>query len=471
MPPGDPSPTIVALEINSAWIVILAVTLITLPVTLLLRRLIARPGGLASGVLMLIPLALPLVAAVAYAQAVLPEVTVLKPAAMALMEKPEELLHLLWLSDGRGATPYAFVGSAGPWLLLFGLVVSSIALIRRLVGTISMRRLIGRCARPSPAERHVEDMVVALAAMAGMPRPPELLLLPDGVTGAFATGGGVGRILLSRELIERLEPEELRGIVAHELAHIEARDTSLMFAGGLLRDMTAWNPLAHIAYRRISTDREREADRRAACLTQDPLSLASGLLCVRELMKAGPTSYRTAVAALKPKGRIARRVSNLIALADGGVGTPVGRLPYLFAALAVALVGLGAGAQIAQQEGAFAIVWGQPDAAEATVWRAAPRVDQADKDARAKPIKGYHRRARYLPMDGGILIVKQRDIPKWLHEMARLASRLGVPASTFQWEKRPAWQALPLLTSRPLPGGVGLYRVEPLARYTPSRLP
>ena len=78
-------PTILALQADSAWFVIVAVSLVTLPVVLLLRRLIDRPGGLASGILLSLPLALPLVAAVLYGHPVLPEIAVLRPALQAVL--------------------------------------------------------------------------------------------------------------------------------------------------------------------------------------------------------------------------------------------------------------------------------------------------------------------------------------------------------------------------------------------------
>ncbi|MGH2820048.1 MAG: hypothetical protein ACRDJ5_05285 [Actinomycetota bacterium] len=43
------SPTILAVETDSAWAVVLVVSLVTLPTVLVLRRLINRPGGAAAG--------------------------------------------------------------------------------------------------------------------------------------------------------------------------------------------------------------------------------------------------------------------------------------------------------------------------------------------------------------------------------------------------------------------------------------
>ena len=141
------APTILALETDSAWVVVLAVSVVTLSAALLLRRVIRRPGGVAAGVFLTLPLLLPVVAAVAFQHPVLPEIAVLKPVGAALLERPGRLLHVLLVSDGRRdvVTPYALSGSAGPWLLVIGGLASAFMLLRRFVGFVLVRRLVRRC--------------------------------------------------------------------------------------------------------------------------------------------------------------------------------------------------------------------------------------------------------------------------------------------------------------------------------------
>jgi hypothetical protein len=107
------APTIVALETDSAWIVVVAVSAVTLATALVLRRAIGRAGGLGAGVLMALPLFLPIVAALAFEHAVLPEIAVLRPVGAALRERPHHFLHVLLVSDGTSehVTPYAFSGA------------------------------------------------------------------------------------------------------------------------------------------------------------------------------------------------------------------------------------------------------------------------------------------------------------------------------------------------------------------------
>jgi heat shock protein HtpX len=364
------SPTIVALETDSAWVVILAVSLVTLPAVLMLRKLIRRPGGITSALLLLLPLALPLIAAALFQQGVLPEITVLRPITSVLGES--ERLRFLWVSDGgqEFAVPYALIGSTGPWLFLIGVSVSSLMLLRRFVGWLSLRALLRKCSEAdSVRDQELYDLVEVLSTEVGLSVPPILYFLPHGASGAFAMSGRRAKILISRDLSEELEPDELQGILAHELAHIKAHDIQVVIAAGILRDVVAWNPFAHIAYRRLATDRELEADRRAASITGKPLALASSILKVCELMRRRPVvSPRSAIAFQRPKGRISRRVANLLAMADGRTAAvPASALPYVAAACLTALLGLQVAAKLAQAENsAYAIVWGDSGADQAS---------------------------------------------------------------------------------------------------------
>jgi heat shock protein HtpX len=61
---------------------------------------------------------------------------------------------------------------------------------------------------------------------------PKLMVADMGVPNAFATGRrGAGVVVVSRELIRLLDRDELEGVIAHELAHIDNRDVITMVLG------------------------------------------------------------------------------------------------------------------------------------------------------------------------------------------------------------------------------------------------
>ncbi|MFA5128833.1 MAG: M48 family metallopeptidase [Patescibacteria group bacterium] len=76
---------------------------------------------------------------------------------------------------------------------------------------------------------YVYRLVENLCITAGLPTP-KIYLIPDPAPNAFATGRDPkhASIALTTGLIERLENEELEGVIAHELSHIKNYDIRLM---------------------------------------------------------------------------------------------------------------------------------------------------------------------------------------------------------------------------------------------------
>lgn len=76
---------------------------------------------------------------------------------------------------------------------------------------------------------YVYRMVENLCLTAGLPLP-KIYLIPDSAPNAFATGRDPkhAAIALTTGLVEKLENEELEGVIAHELSHIKNYDIRLM---------------------------------------------------------------------------------------------------------------------------------------------------------------------------------------------------------------------------------------------------
>lgn len=445
------SPTVLAIEGDSAWIVILAVSAVTLVSVIAMKRLISRPGGLWSGLLFSLPLLLPLVAAVSFDQAALPVVAVLRPISQELLETSGDLFHVLFLSNANNVvTPYALYEMAGAWMLWIGLSVSSVMLVRRLVGMFLVRRVIRGSQPLSEADVRVQARVESLAERSNLSRVPAVLVMPPGSTGAFAMAGKGGRILISAELLGALDDQELDGILAHEIAHLEARDVQVAFSAGLLRDLVAWNPIAHMAYRRLLADREVEADRRAVTLTGDPLAVASGLVRLCELRKG--RKARLDVALAFNGGRVPARVSNLLALADGSVVIrAAGAAPYLMAACLVALLGLQVGAQVSSQgSGAYAIMLGSTaPPARGTYWAPGARAAFRELSKEQRLQRGAIM-ARREPTDP--IAFKAKFKEDWFRHWQRKTKQAGLGHEVLLWD----FQQVNLIG-----GSFGLYRLAP----------
>jgi heat shock protein HtpX len=464
------SPTILALETDSAWVIILVSSAVVLAATIVAARVIGRPGGLASGLLLALPLALPLVAALAFAQAALPEAAVLRPAGDVLLDRTGGLFDLLVVENQQNhtLTPYAVSRSAGSWLLIIGVLASSFMLLRRLIGAVVIRSLLRRCTPPSE-QVDVEGVIRGLCINLQLRRVPELLVLPPAIGGAFVVGLRRPRILLAGELLRSLDRDEIEGVLAHELAHLRARDVELVLAAGLLRDLVAWNPFAHLAYGRLRRNRELEADRAAVAATGKPLAVASGLLKVAETMLRTARRQRSTALAFSGTRRLVTiRVSQLLAVADGRAQVrPARHLPFLAAACVTAAIGLHVAAQIAQREApALAFVWGTTASEPESLW--APkryRSNHQPKVGRHSVAPGKRvgqgdlkRRPRY-PQLAGDVSVQPRHLDEWVAAMDEWTHELGVSPVTLRWEARRSWEAVPLVT--PVGDGpLGIYEVK-----------
>lgn len=76
---------------------------------------------------------------------------------------------------------------------------------------------------------YVYRMVENLAITAGIPMP-RVYIIPDSTLNAFATGRDPqhASVALTSGIIEKLENEELEGVIAHELSHIRNYDIRFM---------------------------------------------------------------------------------------------------------------------------------------------------------------------------------------------------------------------------------------------------
>ncbi|GAA4998073.1 zinc metalloprotease HtpX [Kitasatospora paranensis] len=165
-----------------------------------------------------------------------------------------------------------------------------------------------------------------LCALADMPKP-RVAVADNDMPNAFATGRNPDNavVCVTTGLLRRLEPEELEGVLAHELSHVAHRDVAVMTIAGFLgvlagamtriafyggfygnnRNSNDPNtaiamiviPLASMVVyalsflltRLLSRYRELAADRAAAQLTGRPSALASALTKVTGQIAAIPS--------------------------------------------------------------------------------------------------------------------------------------------------------------------------------------
>ena len=152
------------------------------------------------------------------------------------------------------------------------------------------------------------NMVRELAGRAGLPMP-RVYLIDEAQPNAFATGRNPehAAVAATTGILQLLSAREIRGVMAHELAHVQHRDILIstisatmagaismlanfaVFFGGRSDDGRPANPLAGILVAilaplaasliqmAISRAREYEADQGGAQISGDPGALADAL--------------------------------------------------------------------------------------------------------------------------------------------------------------------------------------------------
>lgn len=169
----------------------------------------------------------------------------------------------------------------------------------------------------------LHDLVERIVARNNLPKP-RIAVVNTQIPNAFATGKSPKSsiVAVTVGLMDKLETEELEGVVAHELAHIKNRDVLVLtlaslfstvawylmqfsFYGGyasrsrgrdsgggmlfiLLVAIITWF-VSFLIIRAISRYRELVADRDGAMMTGKPTKLANALLKISGAMKQIPT--------------------------------------------------------------------------------------------------------------------------------------------------------------------------------------
>ncbi len=171
--------------------------------------------------------------------------------------------------------------------------------------------------------RSYYDDIEALSRRAGLPMPTAYIMDSD-QPNAFATGRDPqhAAVAATTGLLRMLEREEIRGVMAHELAHVKNRDTLTMtitatlagaisslanfalFFGGSRDDddghsnivvvllMAILAPIAAMLVQMaISRTREYAADRLGSEISGDPESLARALKKIEAYAKGGVVNH------------------------------------------------------------------------------------------------------------------------------------------------------------------------------------
>jgi heat shock protein HtpX len=218
--------------------------------------------------------------------------------------------------------------ASGAAIIFFALVLGGGSAIASLFFSDKIALAAAGAREVSPQEApELHGVVDRLCALADMDKP-RIAIAPTDMPNAFATGRNSKNSVLcvTEGLMRRLEPEELEGVISHELSHVAHKDVQVMtiasflaivaglmvrfafyselFGGGRRNNndqnaalmMFAVMAVSIVVYavsflliRVLSRYRELAADRSGALLTGNPSALKSALVKVSGTMSRIPT--------------------------------------------------------------------------------------------------------------------------------------------------------------------------------------
>jgi beta-lactamase regulating signal transducer with metallopeptidase domain len=220
------------------------------------------------------------------------------------------------------AQPYL---PAVAWTWLAGIAAAQTLLIVRF---IRLRRFIRSTA---PAAGALASMVEEMSFEIGLSHPPRVRCAE--IHSPMVAGRGPGFLVVPRAFSETHPPDEMRALVAHELANILRRDYSRnalqLFAASLLW----WHPGAWLIYGRIRHERECASDEHAVRLTGSAASLAKALFRL-----ADPSIAAEPVAIRADSSRLVDRMLRISELPSPPARKTIS--PFLAGAFAALTIGI-----------------------------------------------------------------------------------------------------------------------------------
>ena len=227
---------------------------------------------------------------------------------------------------GLGLLYVLFIGAliaAGVGAITVLVIAAAFAVAQLLFGDkIALASMRAKITTPEE-QPELHAMIERLCQLADLPKPRVAVSEMD-LPNAFAAGHSrkTATVCVTTGLVERLEPRELEGVIAHELSHVANKDVIVMTVAGFLatvagllvrfgiysgmsggrgRDNSAAvffivivvsvvvYVLSFLLLRALSRYREFAADRGAAIMTGAPAQLAAALQKIAGTMSKIPT--------------------------------------------------------------------------------------------------------------------------------------------------------------------------------------
>jgi beta-lactamase regulating signal transducer with metallopeptidase domain len=204
----------------------------------------------------------------------------------------------------------ALIAPVGPGLaaVVLSLLAIAIGLLRSLWQTLALSKKLAACTRLDEGlARELLDELCRLVPRA----PPVRLLVAAGDAEPAALGVVAWTIILPRRAVADLSVDELRSLLAHELAHLARGDGAWLWINRCVCSLFAFQPLNQFARREWQRAAEFLCDSWAVHRTGSPLALAR---CLTEVAswRLPAQSPAASLAATGRKSGLVDRIERLL---------------------------------------------------------------------------------------------------------------------------------------------------------------
>ncbi len=127
-----------------------------------------------------------------------------------------------------------------------------------------------------PAGPEIDRLVEEISGFLETPKP-SVFIIEDANPVIFTTGTTSHSIILSEPLFSVYNARELKGALAHEIAHIVRRSNITTLLVFIVRICMFFNPIPLLEFRKLVQDDEHICDDITVSVTGDPGALASAL--------------------------------------------------------------------------------------------------------------------------------------------------------------------------------------------------
>lgn len=223
-------------------------------------------------------------------------------------------------SGGTGGDAVAAIAEMLSTAIAFAMPVLLIAWaagsVLVLIVSLSRIRRFDRLLRAtsSPAPLHVQRLAGGLVRDLGLSSAPTIFGSSTRLSPLTWWTGGRVRVVIPADLLQQVDPERLRWVLAHELAHVKRHDYMVRWLEWLACVAFWWSPIVWWARAHLRDDEEAACDALVVDrLGVEPRSYARTLLTVIEFLSGDANRPPAVATGMDAGGSLERRLRLIVA--------------------------------------------------------------------------------------------------------------------------------------------------------------